>query len=132
MTKTKRLRKQIARNIALLVLAACLVCAGWMAFWRGSRLSAPFAARPETTLPSQFSGLSPEANELLEAKVKGQERTLSDYLPGSADARRRLDETSSKYNLSPEEQKRSDDLNRRTAEGVEIARKKAYLPEGPN
>jgi hypothetical protein len=50
---------------------------------------------------------------------KGQERTLADYLPGSADSRRRLDEITSKYSLSPEDQKRSDDLNRRTAESVE-------------
>ena len=95
-------------------------------------MSTPIVARSETTLPSQFSALSPEANALIEAKVKGQERTLSDYLPGSADARRRLDEISHKYDLSPEEQKRSDDLNRRTAESVEIARKKGYFPQGPN
>lgn len=111
MTKTKRVIKKISRDIGLLVLAAGLVCAGWIAYGRVSRVSAPFVAHPETTIPSQFSALSPEANALIEAKVKGQERTLSDYLPGSADARRRLDETSSKYNLSPEEQKRSDDLN---------------------
>jgi hypothetical protein len=30
-----------------------------------------------------------------------------------------LDEITSKYSLSPEDQKRSDDLNRRTAESVE-------------
>jgi hypothetical protein len=66
-------------------------------------------------------------NALIEAKVKGQERTLSDYLPGCADSRRRLDEISCKYNLSPEEQKYSDDLNRRTAESVELARKHDYF-----
>jgi hypothetical protein len=72
-----------------------------------------------TTLPSQFSVLSPELNAAIEAKIKGQERTLADYLPGSADSRRRLDEITRKYSLSPEDQKRSDDLNRRTAESVE-------------
>jgi hypothetical protein len=84
--------------ISLLVLAVGLVCAGGIAFWHGSRVSGPMpadVARSETTLPSQFSALSPEANALIEAKVKGQEQTLSDYLPGSADARRRLDEISS-------------------------------------
>jgi hypothetical protein len=98
-------REQIFRNIWLLVLAADLVFAGWIVFWHSSPVTSPIAPRSETTLPSQFSALSPEANALIEAKVKGQERTLSDYLPGSADARRRLDEISSKYNLSPAEQK---------------------------
>ena len=72
-----------------------------------------------TTLPSQFSTLSPELNAAIEAKIKGQERTLADYLPGSADSRRRLDEITRKYYLSPEDQKRSDDLNRRTAESIQ-------------
>jgi hypothetical protein len=91
------MRKQISRKISLLVLAVGLVCAGWIPSWHSSRVSAPMpadVARSETTLPSQFSPLSPEANALIEAKVKGQEITLSDYLPGSADARRRLDESS--------------------------------------
>jgi hypothetical protein len=71
-----------------------------------------------TTLPSQFSTVSPELSAAIDAKIKGQERTLADYLPGSADSRRRLDEITSKYSLSPD-QKRSDDLNRRTGESVE-------------
>jgi hypothetical protein len=125
-------RKQIFRNVSLLVLTAGLGCVGWIALWHGSHVSAPIVAGSEATLPAQFSALSPEANALIEAKVKGQERTLSDYLPGSADARRRLDEISCKYNLSYEEQKRSDDLNRQTAESVEIARKKGYFPQDPN
>jgi hypothetical protein len=93
-----RMRKQIFRKVSLLVLAVGLVCAGWIPFWHSSRVSAPMLAdvtRLKTTLPSQFSPLSLEANALIEAKVKGQERTLSDYLPGSEDARRRWDEISS-------------------------------------
>jgi hypothetical protein len=99
--------------ISLLVLAVGLVCAG-IAIWHSSRVSGPMpadVAHSETTLPSQFSALSPEANALIEAKVKGQEKTLSDYLPGSADARRRLDEISSQ---SQGEQKHNDDLRRST------------------
>jgi len=61
--------------------------------------------RSETTLPSQFFPLSPEANALIEAKVKGQERTLSDYLSGSADAWRRLDELSSQSRAGAEAQR---------------------------
>jgi hypothetical protein len=98
-------------------MAVLLLCAGLR----------PFASAPIyvvqthhlTTLPSQVSTLSPELNAAIEAKIKGQERTLADYLPGSADSRRRLDEITRKYSLSPEDQKRSDDLNRRIAESVE-------------
>ena len=135
MMKTNRLRKQISLKTSLLVFAVGLVCAGWSAFRHSNYVSASMPAdiaRSETTFPSQFFALSPEANALIEAKVKGQERTLSDYLPGSADSRRRLDEISCKYNLSPEEQKHSDDLNRRTAESVELARKNDYFPQSPN
>ena len=84
-------------------------------------MSAPMPAvvtRSESTLPSQFSELSPELSAAIEAKVKGQERTLADYLTGSADSRRLLDEITRKYSLSPEDQKRSDDLSYRTAESV--------------
>jgi hypothetical protein len=98
-------------------VAVLLLCAGLRPF-----VSAPIhvaETHQVTTLPSQFSTLSPELNAAIEAKIKGQERTLEDYLPGSADSRRRLDEITGKYSLSPEDQKRSDDLNRRTAESVE-------------
>jgi hypothetical protein len=98
-------------------MAVLLLCAGLRPF-----ASVPiYVAQTHhlTTLPSQFSTLSPELNAAIEAKIKGQERTLADYLPGSADSRRRLDENTRKYSLSPEDQKRSDDLNRRTAESVE-------------
>jgi hypothetical protein len=92
--------------------------------WAGLR---PFVPAPvhvaktpqETRLPSQFSALSPELNAAIEAKIKGQERTRADYLPGSADSRRRLDEITRKYSLSPDDQKRSDDLNRRSADSAE-------------
>jgi hypothetical protein len=99
------MRKQISRKISLLFLAVGLVCAGWISLWHSNRVSAPMSAdvtRSETTLPSQFSPPSPEANALIEAKVKGQERTLSDYLPGSADARTRLDEFSSQSRAGAE------------------------------
>jgi hypothetical protein len=98
-------------------VAVLVLCAGLRPF-----VSAPIHVTQThhlTTLPSQFSTLSPELNAAIEARIKGQERTLADYLPGSADSRRRLDEITRKYSLSPEDQKRSDDLNRRTAESVE-------------
>jgi hypothetical protein len=104
-------------KISLLAAAVLLLCAAWRTF-----VSAPIHVAEThhlTTLPSQFSALSPELNAAIESKIKGQERTLADYLPGSADSRRRLDEITRKYSLSPEDQKRSDDLNRRTAESVE-------------
>jgi hypothetical protein len=108
---------QWSLKISLLTVAVLLLCAGWRTF-----VSDPIHVAEThhlTTLPSQFSTVSPELSAAIEAKVKGQERTLADYLPGSADSRRRLDEITSKYSLSPEDQKRSDDLNRRTAESVE-------------
>jgi hypothetical protein len=55
--------------------------------------------------PRKFSALSPEANALIEAKVKGQEQTLSDYLPGSADARSAWDEISSQSQGGAEAQR---------------------------
>jgi hypothetical protein len=97
-------------------VAVLLLCAGLRQF-----VSAPIHVTEThhvTTLPSQFAALSPELNAAIEAKIKGQ-GTLADYLPGSADSRRHLDEITRKYSLSPEDQKRSDDLNRRTAESVE-------------
>jgi hypothetical protein len=96
--------------ISLLAATVLLLCAGWRRF-----VSAPIHVAEThhvTTLPSQFSALSPELSAAIEAKIKGQERTLADYLTGSADSRRRLEEITSKYSLSPEDQKRSDDLNR--------------------
>src|SRR6476646_5101639 len=98
-------------------VAVLLLCAGLRPF-----VSAPIHVAQThhlTTLPSQFSTLSPELNAAIEAKIKGQERTLADYLPGSADSRRRLDEITRKFSLNPEDQKRSDDLNRRTAESIQ-------------
>jgi hypothetical protein len=79
MMKTNRLRKQISLKTSLLVFAVGLVCAGWSAFRHSSYVSASTpadVARSETTLPSQFFALSPEANALIEAKVKGEERTF--------------------------------------------------------
>jgi hypothetical protein len=104
-------------KISWLTVAVLLLYAGWRTF-----VSAPVHVAEThhvTTLPSQFSTLSPELSAAIEAKIKGQEGTLAVYLPGSADSRRRLDEITGKYSLSPEDQKRSDDLNRRTAESVE-------------
>ena len=98
-------------------VAVLLLCAGLRLF-----VSAPIhiaETHQVTTLPSQFAALSPELNAAIEAKIKGQEGTLADYLPGSADSRRHLDEITRKYSLSPEDQKHSDDLNRRIAESVE-------------
>jgi hypothetical protein len=104
-------------TVFALFVTVLLLCARFRPF-----VSAPIHVAEThhvTTLPSQFSALSPELNAAIEAKVKGQERTLADYLPGSADSRRRLDEITRKYSLSPDDQKRSDDLNRLTAESVE-------------
>jgi hypothetical protein len=111
-------------KITLLKVAVFAPFAAVLLLWAGLR---PFVSAPihiaetdqVTTLPSQFSTPSSELNAAIEAKIKGQEGTLADYLPGSADSRRRLDEITCKYSLSPEDQKRSDGLNRRTAESVE-------------
>jgi hypothetical protein len=115
--KEKNPSSKMSVKISLLVLAAFILCAGWRAF-----VSAPMrgdATHRETTLPSQFSALSPESNATVEAKIKGRQRTLANYLAGSADFRRRLDETPGKYSLSPEDHKPSDDLNLRTGESLE-------------
>jgi hypothetical protein len=85
-------------------------------------VSAPMhgdATHRETALPSQFSAFSPESNATVEAKIKGRQRALANYLAGSADFRRRLDETPGKYSLSPEDHKPSDALNLRTGESLE-------------
>jgi hypothetical protein len=111
-------------KITLLKVAVFVPFVAVLLLWAGLR---PFVSAPihtvetdqVTRLPSQFSTPSSELNAAIEAKIKGQERTLADYLPGSADSRRRLDEITCKYSLSPEDQKRSDGLNRRTAESVE-------------
>jgi hypothetical protein len=131
----KTSRKSFFVAASFLVLAGVLVCAGWSAFWHASPVSAPMptaVSRSEMTLPSQFCAFSPGSNTNIEAKVKDQERTLSDYLPASADSRRRLEEISRKYSLSPEEQQRSDDFYHRTAKSIEPARKNGYLPQDPN
>jgi hypothetical protein len=103
-------------EIYLLVLAAFVLCAGWRAF-----VSAPVpgeAIPRQTELPSQFSAAG--SNAMIEAKIKeGQQRTLADYLSGSADFRRRLDEISGKYSLSREDRKPSEDLNLQTGESLE-------------
>jgi hypothetical protein len=124
--KKARLRRStpMSLKITLLKVAVFASFAAVLLLWAGLR---PFVSAPihvaethqVTTLPSQFSTPSSELNAAIEAKIKGQERTLADYLPGSADSRRRLDEITRKYSLSPEDQKRSDDLNRQTAESVE-------------
>jgi hypothetical protein len=104
----------MSMKISLLVLAAFVLCAGWRAF-----VSTPVPGDPthrETELPSQFSAGSVESNAVIQAKIKGQQRTLADYLSGSADFRRRLDENSGKYSLSPEDHKQSEDLNLQTGE----------------
>jgi hypothetical protein len=106
----------MSMKISLLVLAAFVLCAGWRAF-----VSAPVAGEAthrETELPSQFSAVSPESNAIVKAKIKGQQRILADYLSGSADFRRRLDENSGKYSLSPEDQKPNEDLNLQTDESL--------------
>jgi hypothetical protein len=90
-------------KIFLVVLAAVVLCAGWSSF-----VSVPVPGDPthrETELPSQFSAARPESNAVIEARIKGQHRTLADYLSGSADFRRRLDEVPGKYRLSPGDNK---------------------------
>ena len=84
-------------KISLLTVAIFAPLVAFLLLYAGLRpfVSAPiYVAQTHhlTTLPSQFSTLSPELNAAIEAKIKGQERTLADYLPGSADFRRRLDE----------------------------------------
>jgi hypothetical protein len=107
----------MSMKISLVVLAAFVLCAGWRAF-----VSGPVPGDPthrETKLPSQFSAGRPESNAVVEAKIKGQQRTLADYLSGSADFRRRLDEVPGKYSLSPEDNKPIEDLNLQTGESLE-------------
>jgi hypothetical protein len=85
---------QWSLKIFLLTVAVLLLCAGWRAL-----VSAPIHVAEThhlTTRPSQFSRVSPELSAVIEGKVKGQERTLADYLPGSADSRRRLDDPTNK------------------------------------
>ena len=79
--------------------------------------------------PAWRSGnLSPKAAAILESSVKGSERTLANNWSFSEESRGRVNETSSNYALSPEDQKRSDESNRHTAESFGLAKKSAYLP----
>jgi hypothetical protein len=115
-SKRKKLSGKMSMKISLLVLAAFVLWAGWRAF-----VSAPVPGDPthrETELPSQFSAGRPELNAVIEAKIKAQQRSLADYLSGSADFRRRLDENSGKYSLSPEDHKPNEDLNLQTGESL--------------
>src|ERR1700722_18251607 len=104
-------------KISLLILAAFVLCAGWRAF-----VSAPVpgdATPRETNLPSQFSSVRPKSRSIIEAKRKGQQPTLADYLSGSADFRRRLDENAGKYILIPEDHRPREDLKLQTGEMFE-------------
>src|ERR1700727_1702717 len=107
----------MSMKISLLVLAVFVLCAGWRAF-----VSAPLpedTTHHETELPSQFSAIGPESNAIIGARIKGQRRTLADYLSGSADFRRRLDDSPGKYSLSPEDHTPSEDQNLRMDENAE-------------
>jgi hypothetical protein len=115
--RAKTLSSKMSVKISLLVLAAFLLCAGWREFVSAS-IHGDVTHR-ETAPPPQISALSPESNEIIEATIKGQQRTLADYLPGSADFRRRLDEISGSYSLSPEDHKPNGDLNLRTGGSLE-------------
>jgi hypothetical protein len=56
---------------------------------------------------------------MIETRIKGQQPTLADYLSGSADFRRRLDEDSGKYILIPEDHRPREDLKVQTGERLE-------------
>ena len=86
--------------------------------------------RPDTDAqPVWRSGtLSPKATAILESKSKGPEPTLANNWSFSEESRSRVNEISRHYSLSTDNQERSDESNRRTAESVELAKKSAYLP----
>src|ERR1700733_11721925 len=107
----------MSMKISLLVLAAFVLCAGWRAFVL-AQLRGDTTHR-ETQLPSQFLAIRPKSDANVEAKIKGQQRTLADYLSGSADFRRRLDENSGKYSLNPEDHRPSEDLNLQSGQSLE-------------
>jgi hypothetical protein len=114
-------------------LLVVFVCAGWSTFW--SRNYAFHSMPREPTRPDMEaqpvwrSGTpSPKATAILESKSKGPEPTLANNWSFSEESRRRVNEISRHYALSPDNQKRSDESNRRTAESVELAKKSAYLP----
>jgi hypothetical protein len=114
-------------------LLVVIVCAGWSAFW--SRNYAFHSMPGEVTHPEmeaqpawRSGSLSPKATAILESRSKGPERTLADHWSFSEESRNRVNEISPNYALSPEDQKRSDESNRRTTESMELAKKSGYRP----
>jgi hypothetical protein len=114
-------------------LLVVLVCVGWSTFWSPNYALHAMPGeltRSDTEAPSisHFGTMSPKAAAILESNSKGPEPTLANYWNFSEESRSRVNEIFRHYSLSPNDQNRSDESKRRTAESVELARKSKYLP----
>jgi hypothetical protein len=110
-----------------------LLCVGWSTFW--SRNYAFHSMPGEMTRPDteaqqvwRSGTLSPKAMAILESKSKGPDLALANNWSFSEESRSRVNEISLHYSLSPDNQKRSDESNRRRAEIIGLVKKPAYLP----
>jgi hypothetical protein len=124
--------QKLSMKFLLATLGCILVSAGLFAFWNWNfyacRSMQSDVTRPDAESKSALrsGNLSLEAALTLENRSKNSERTLADNWNFSEESRDCVKEVSPKYALSPQDQKRSDDLNWRTA--VEPAKKSGYLP----
>ena len=126
-------RKNAGIERGIKFLLAVFVCAGWSAFLSRDYAfpSMPSDVNHQNTeaQPAWRSGnLIPKAAAILESSGKGSEPTLANNWSFSEESRSRVNESSRHYALSPDNQKRSDESNRRTAESLGLAKKSAYLP----
>jgi hypothetical protein len=122
-TVATSIRNHVFRKCWLLVLVGVLVFTAWNEYWHENQpLALPVNVTHET-LP---------ASTLIQESAKGPERLVSENPPDSQDSRKRMDEISRDNALSPAEQKRNDDLKKRTAEATEPTRKEGHLPPSSN
>jgi hypothetical protein len=116
------------------LLVGVLVCASWSLFRHGSHGEA--SRPPDPTSPQAIVQPALQASTLSQKKMdipgggvkvsKGLHR-LSDYLL-SEKTRKRFNRFSQKFNLSPAEQKRAEELEQRAKSGLDdLARE--YLPQ---
>jgi hypothetical protein len=114
-------------------LLVIVMCVGWSTFLSPNyvlHFLPGEVTRPDTEVPPiSLSGtLSPKATAILESKSKGSEPTFANNWSFSEESRSRVNEIFRQYALSPDDQKRSNESNRRTAEIIGLVKKPAYLP----
>ena len=126
-------RRNVGIERSIKFLLAVFVCAGWFAFWSRNYAIPSIPSdlnHPNTEAQAAWrsGNLSPKAAAILESSGKGSERTLANNWSFSEESRGRVNAISRDYALSPEDQERSDESNRRTTESMELAKKSGHRP----